>query len=78
MIGNTTIHRHVGYHNRSVDEPFIPVTTNHGLVIVPRRAFTLLEVKAKETWSLYVCTSLTNFCYTLGTHWRRLLRWCLC
>ena len=78
LIVNTTIHRPVGYHNRSVDGPFIPVTTKRGSAIVPRRAFTTLEVKAKVTWSLYVCTSLANFCYILGSHWRRLPRWWLC
>ena len=35
--------------------------------VVPRKAFTPLEMGRGETWSLYVCTSAPDFRYTLGT-----------
>ena len=34
---------------------------------IPRSAFKPLSMKAGETWSIYICTSVADFRYTLGT-----------
>ena len=67
LIVNTTLHRPVDFHNRSEDGPFISADAKRRSAVVPARDFRPLEIKAGETWSLYVCTSQADFRYTLGT-----------
>lgn len=45
----------------------LPVSAKLGSARIPRSAFKPLSMKAGETWSIYVCTSVADFRYTLGT-----------
>ena len=67
LLVNTTLYRPEGFHNRSTDGPYIPIDTKKTSAIIPRKYFQPLEMKAGETWSIYVCTSVPDFRYTLGT-----------
>jgi len=67
LLVNTTIHRPSDFHNRSEDGPYIPLPVKRKSAIVPRNKFTPLEIKVGETWALYICSSLADFRYTLGT-----------
>jgi len=67
LIVNTTLDRPLSFHNRSMEGPYIQIDTKRNSAIVPSKAFTPLVMKIGETWSLYVCTSLADFRYTLGT-----------
>ena len=45
----------------------LPVSAKLESARIPRSAFKPLSMKAGETWSIYVCTSIADFRYTLGT-----------
>ena len=67
LLVNTTLSRPAVFHNRSKDGPFIKIDLKRSSAVVPRSAFTPLEMKIGEVWSLYVCTSVADVRYTLGT-----------
>lgn len=67
LLVNTTLSRPHDFHNRSKDGAYIPISVKKNSAIVPRKAFTPLEMTIGDTWSLYVCTSIPDFRYTLGT-----------
>lgn len=67
LLVNTSLSRPDDFHNRSIDGPYIPISTKRNSAIVPRGKFKPLTMKIGETWSLYICTSLADFRYTLGT-----------
>ena len=64
---NTTIWRPDGFHDREIDGPYIPVETKRGSAIIPSSVFEPLEMKIGETWAFYVCISLADLRYTLGS-----------
>lgn len=67
LLVNTTLSRPAGFHNKSTDGPYIDIDQKRKSAIVPRSAFTPLEMKTGEVWAIYVCTSLADVRYTLGT-----------
>ena len=67
LLVNTTISRPEGFHNRSTDGAYIPIDSKRASAIIPRKDFVPLEMKIGETWSFYVCTSLADLRYTLGS-----------
>ena len=67
LLVNTTLSRPAVFHNRSTDGPYIKIDLKRRSAVVPRPSFTPLEMKIGEVWSLYVCTSVADFRYSLGT-----------
>jgi hypothetical protein len=67
LLVNTTLSRPAVFYNSSTDGPFIKIDLKRSSAVVSRSAFTPLEMKIGEVWSLYVCTSVADFRYTLGT-----------
>jgi hypothetical protein len=67
LLVNTTLSRPAAFPDRSTDGPYISIDLKRRSAVVPQAAFTPLEMKIGEVWSLYVCTSLPDFRYTLGT-----------
>lgn len=67
LLVNTTIHRPEGFHNRSENGPYIPIDSKRNSAIIPKSAFTPLRMKVGDTWSFYVCSSIADFRYTLGS-----------
>jgi hypothetical protein len=67
LLVDTTLTRPADFHNRSTDGPYISIDQKRRSAVIPQIAFTPLEMKIGEVWSIYVCTSLADFRYTLGT-----------
>ena len=63
LLVNTTIYRPDNFQN----DGYIPIESKRASAIIPRKDFTPLEMKIGETWSFYVCTSLGDLRYSLGS-----------
>ena len=67
LIVNTTLNRPADFHNHSKDGPYINLEKKRSSAVIPRKAFTPLEMKTGEVWAIYVCTSLADVRYSVGT-----------
>jgi hypothetical protein len=67
LLVNTTLSRPAEFPDRSTDGPYINIDQKRRSAVIPQAAFTPLEMKTGEVWSLYVCTNVADVRYTLGT-----------
>lgn len=67
LLVNTTLNHPADFHNRTNDGPYINLEKKKSSAVIPRNAFTPLEMKTGEVWAFYVCTSLADVRYTIGT-----------
>ena len=67
LLVNTTLNRPVDFPNRTKDGPYLNLEKKKSSAVIPRNAFTPLEMKTGEVWAFYVCTSLADVRYTIGT-----------